>query len=150
MSRRSYKWDIIHVQRGAVACGDQEPAGSIPTGRGRYCLLPYGTCPRPGQCAETQARGSTAVRDGWASEQKLMHTSRPSCQPAWLARLARTRLAQLWGALNPASLPRFTKVSGRQRSGWVGWARFEDQDSIPDAYRGLGAYQQYVIPHRKV
>lgn len=26
MSRHSYKWDIIHVQRGAAACGDQEPA----------------------------------------------------------------------------------------------------------------------------
>lgn len=49
MSRLSYKWDIIHVQRGAVACGDQEPASrggtaecsSIAPGRGRYCFSPY-------------------------------------------------------------------------------------------------------------
>lgn len=49
MSRLSYKWDITHVQRGAVACGDQEPASSggtaertsIAPGRGRYCFLPY-------------------------------------------------------------------------------------------------------------
>lgn len=45
MSRHSYKWDIIHVQRGAAACGDQEPAsrarhGSIATARGRYDFLP--------------------------------------------------------------------------------------------------------------
>ena len=52
MSRRSYKWDIIHVQRGAVACGDQEAGlrGAhgrtqlySKTGRGQYYFFPYGT-----------------------------------------------------------------------------------------------------------
>lgn len=33
MSRHSYKWDTIHVQRGAVACGDQEPASRGGGGR---------------------------------------------------------------------------------------------------------------------
>lgn len=58
MSRHSYKWDKIHVQRGAVACGDQEPAS-----RGQTQL--YSNWPwaililtlryrQPGQCVETQ------------------------------------------------------------------------------------------------
>ena len=38
MSRHSYKWDTIHVQRGAVACGDQEPAWTGQT-------LLYSNCP---------------------------------------------------------------------------------------------------------
>lgn len=68
MSRHSYKWDIIHVQRGAAACGDQEPASRGTTRLYSNCpwailLLTYGTL-RPGQCVETQTRGSTMGRDG--------------------------------------------------------------------------------------
>lgn len=48
MSRHSYKWDIIHVQRGAAACGDQEPASRGTTRLYSNCpwailLLTYGT-----------------------------------------------------------------------------------------------------------
>lgn len=74
MSRHSYKWDITHVQRGAVACGDQEPASSrggggahnrssIATDRGRYYCLPTVQHSRPGQCVRTQTWGSTTLMD---------------------------------------------------------------------------------------